>query len=558
MRAFFEPYHVRIDAVPGEPDLARNGIPCVFDGWPDSPTYRFERGQESHPDKSTCISPGVPNVLAFDGLAIQPVSLPVEAREPERRPWVLESYVAAAQKQVVEADAALATAKQSLQTLSESSPVAVADAQASLHVAELKAAAARAELRSVECRAAASRAVWANADDTANDAQLDERERAVAAEAVKAERQAAVTNTAHLVAELESKLRSASGDSKASLEKELATAKESLAKAGRVAASTITPSDQFSRFTGAKWTPTRFLSSERDDPQVNFPTYSTGRRTALAVWITDRRNPLTARVAVNHIWARHMGTPLVATMFDFGRKATPPSHPELLDWLASELIDSGWDMKHLHRLILMSSTYRMSSSTAGMAANIAKDADNLGLWRRTPVRLEAQAVRDSLLSLAGTLDCSLGGPSILPSAQDKSTRRSIYFFHSNNDRNLFLTTFDDAPVNECYRRDQSIVPQQALALSNSRLVHDAAGKITERLSSRSAHESAQGSDRRFIERAFYVILGIRANEDEIRASLEALNEWREQLHPDRNRAADPAHVNLVWALLNHSDFVTVR
>jgi hypothetical protein len=558
MRAFFEPYHVRIDAVPGEPDLARNGIPCVFDGWPDSPTYRFERGQESHPDKSTCISPGVPSVLAFDRLAIQPVSLPVEAREPDRRPWVLESYVAAAQKQVVEADAALAAAKQSLQRLSDSSPVAVADAQASLRVAELQAAAARAELRSVECRAAATRAVWANTDDRTHDAQLDERERAAAAEAVQAECQAAVTNTAHLVAELEFKSSSASGDSKASLEKELAAAKESLAKAEKLATSTMSPGDQFSRFTGAKWTPTRFLSSERDDPQVNFPAYSTGRRTALAAWIADRRNPLTARVAVNHIWARHVGTPLVATMFDFGRKATPPSHPELLDWLASELIDSGWDMKHLHRLIVMSSTYRMSSSTAGMAANIVKDADNLGLWRRAPVRLEAQAVRDSLLSLAGTLDCSLGGPSILPSAQDESTRRSIYFFHSNNDRNRFLTTFDDAPVNECYRRDQSIVPQQALALSNSRLVHDAAGKIAERLSSGGAHESDQGSDRRFIERAFYVVLGIRANEDEIRASLEALNEWREQPLPDHDRAADPAQVNLVWALLNHSDFVTVR
>ena len=91
------------------------------------------------------------------------------------------------------------------------------------------------------------------------------------------------------------------------------------------------------------------FDSTSDDPAVEFPAQSTGRRTALAEWITDRRNPLTARVAVNHIWTRHMGTPLVATVFDFGRKGSPPTHPELLDWLAAELIDSGWDMKHLHR-----------------------------------------------------------------------------------------------------------------------------------------------------------------------------------------------------------------
>jgi hypothetical protein len=253
-----------------------------------------------------------------------------------------------------------------------------------------------------------------------------------------------------------------------------------------------------------------------------------------------------------------MGTPLVATMFDFGRKGTPPSHPELLDWLACELIDSGWDMKYLHRLIVMSSTYRMSSSTAGMAANIAKDPDNLALWRRTGMRLEAQAVRDSLLSLAGTLDLTLGGTPVLPPDQAASTRRSLYFFHSNNERNLFLSTFDDASVKECYRRDQSIVPQQALALSNSRLVHDAAAIIAERLSCGTAQSSAPRNDREFIDRAFYALLGIRADDDEVRASVQALAAWRELSKSDEVAPVDRARLNLVWALLNHNDFITVR
>ena len=134
-------------------------------------------------------------------------------------------------------------------------------------------------------------------------------------------------------------------------------------------------------------------------------------------------------------------------------------------------------MKHLHSLIVNSAAYRMSSTMAGGEAAAAKDPENLYWWRRVPIRLESQLVRDSLLSLAGTLDPTMGGPPVLPAMQATSTRRSLYFFHSNNERNLFLTTFDDALVKDCYRREQSIVPQQALALTNSRLVLDASEQI---------------------------------------------------------------------------------
>jgi hypothetical protein len=232
-------------------------------------------------------------------------------------------------------------------------------------------------------------------------------------------------------------------------------------KANQIAQAPVKDTNTYTLLAGAKWTATRFLNSTADDPPVTFPRLSTGRRTALAKWIADRQNPLTARVAVNHIWTRHFGTPLVPTVFDFGRKGTPPPNPELLDWLASEFMDSGWSMKHLHRLIVASATYRMSSSLAGNEASAARDPDNAYLWRRNPIRLEAEVVRDSLLSLAGVLDPTMWGPPVPPDQQNDSRRRSVYFFHSNNERNLFLTTFDGAGVKECYRRDQSIVPQQA-------------------------------------------------------------------------------------------------
>ena len=139
-----------------------------------------------------------------------------------------------------------------------------------------------------------------------------------------------------------------------------------------------------------------------------------------------------------------MGTPLAPNVFDLGRNSPPPSNPELLDWLAAELIESGWDMKHLHRLIVTSATYRMSSETTGREADVAKDPDNVFWWRRNTIRLESEVIRDSVLSLAGTLDLTMGGPPVASDKQEDSRRRSIYFFHSNNERNLFLTTFDGA------------------------------------------------------------------------------------------------------------------
>jgi hypothetical protein len=275
----------------------------------------------------------------------------------------------------------------------------------------------------------------------------------------------------------------------------------------------------------------------------------------LADWITDPRHPLTARVAVNQIWMRHLGAPLVPTVFDFGRKGAAPTHPKLLDWLAAEFIEGGWSMKHLHRLIVTSATYRMSSSSAGGEAN--SDPENAYLWRRNPIRLEAEVVRDSILSFAAILDPRMGGPPVPPANQDSATRRSLYLFHSNNDRNLFLTTFDAPTVKECYRRDQSIVPQQALALTNSKFILDAAPRIAARLSNDPAN-SIQLDDTAFLRRAFLELLGIAPSEAELAACTQALKTWREQESRSENPKLGAARDHLVWALLNHNDFVTLR
>jgi hypothetical protein len=268
--------------------------------------------------------------------------------------------------------------------------------------------------------------------------------------------------------------------------------------------------------------------------------------------MSDPKNPLTALVAVNHVWARHFGTPLVATVFDFGRKGAAPTHPELLDWLAVELVENRWSFKHLHRLIVTSDAYRMTSSPVGADANRTADAGNRWYWRMNPVRMESQAVRDSLLHLAGELDLKQGGPSV-PAGEESSRRRSLYFVHSHNEHNKFLSLFDDASVLECYRRAESIVPQQALALSNSKLALTVSGKINERLHK----ELGEVGDAEYARTAFELVLGGSPTVAELKECEEALLGLREVLkgQPD---AGLRARRDLIHALLNHNDYITIR
>jgi hypothetical protein len=194
----------------------------------------------------------------------------------------------------------------------------------------------------------------------------------------------------------------------------------------------------------------------------------------------------------------------------------------------------------------------MGSSLKGAEAAVAADPDNALLWRREPIRLESQVVRDAALALAGTLDPAIGGPPVREAEQAGSRRRSLYFWHSEISRNVLLSTFDDPSVIECYRRDQSIVPQQALALSNAALVHDSAAAIAARI----ATGGTAADDAAFLDRAFTFVLHRPPSAEERQACLAAMEKWRAVEKPAG--AGDLAQVRAVWALLNHNDFVTLR
>jgi hypothetical protein len=461
-----------------------------------------------------------------------------------------EARSAAASEQPVESGAA----KDAANAGATKKPDDAALARADVDAAECAVTSAAAELSSIKSRADAMKAQWAVADDKSGSASLKEAERKSSNKAISAQRQAELTKALYEVADAKRRLLRAAPEQKAMIEMDLTKARESRNRAQKIVDTPIGKDDRYSTLVGAQSSPTRFLSTTEDDPTIHWSGKSTGRRKALAEWITYPRNPLTARVAVNHIWNRHMGTPLAANVFELGRNGPPPSNPELIDWLAAELIESGWDMKHLHRLIVSSATYRMSSDITGREAEAAKDPDNVYWWCRNPIRLEGEVIRDSVLSLAGTLDLTMGGPPVPPASEDESRRRSIYFFHSNNERNLFLTTFDGALVTECYRRTQSIVPQQALAMTNSQLVLDGSKPIAERIWKAISPSESEVDDAEFIRGAFLVLLGSSPSEAELRASLEAIQKWRQL----PNVANHEVRRYLVWSLMNHSDFVTLR
>lgn len=273
------------------------------------------------------------------------------------------------------------------------------------------------------------------------------------------------------------------------------------------------------------------------------PRTSTGRRLALAQWITERSNPLTARVAVNHVWQRHIGRSIVENMFDFGLRSPRPELADLLDWLAVDFMEHRWSLKHLHRQIVTSRAYRLASSTSAelAAANSVHDRDNRRLWKTPIRRLEAEAVRDSLLAVSGSLDLTRGGPDIDFKEGETVPRRSVYFRHAYEKQMTFLVLFDAASPNECYRRTDSIIPQQALALANSPLVRTQAEKLAVKLRA----ESMTAAD--FVQRAFETLLSRSPTHAEAALCQQYLQ-----------ASAANADANLIHTLFNHNDFVTLR
>ena len=248
------------------------------------------------------------------------------------------------------------------------------------------------------------------------------------------------------------------------------------------------------------------------------PSRFTGRRKELALWITRSDHPLTARVIVNRIWQWHFGRGIVATANDFGAMGTPPSHPRLLDWLATEIVARGWSIKSMHRLIMTSRTYRRSSAF-WTERHERLDPRNTLLWRMNRRRLEGEAVWDAIHSVAGTINLKMGGRPVMPPlvaeeltnksgwvvSADPSdhTRRGIYIIVRRNFRFPLFDTFD-APVNavSCAGREVSTVAPQALWLLNNRTAFGQATAFAARV----VREAAKDSRSR-IERAFGMALG---------------------------------------------------
>lgn len=433
-------------------------------------------------------------------------------------------------------------------------PLPLDQAQLTLTIAKKAHHAAQTHLASIEARAKADQAVHGHRQTVSagpsNDTTLDTQAmKSIALAASQSELALAVARADEAFSRAKLARLQAPADKVEDLEKKVASAKTTLEAAVKAME---TPKESHTPIPGAKKTQEDYQNRNADKP---FPASSSGRRTAFAKWLTDPRNPLPARVAVNHIWTRHMGKPLVPTVFDFGRNGAPPTHPALLDWLASELVEQNWSMKHLHRMIVLSETYRLSSSSADVNdATLTADPDNRFYWRMNPLRMESQVVRDSLLSLAGDLDLSMGGPSIAIN-DETSRRRSLYFVHSHNDHQKFLSTFDDASVLDCYRRAESIVPQQALALENSEFVTTMASKISQRLED-SRPDITDGD---FIRAAYSTILAVEPTSDEQATMSEILNRLTE-LARGKNRPNPQAiaRATVVQTLINLNDFITIR
>jgi hypothetical protein len=303
---------------------------------------------------------------------------------------------------------------------------------------------------------------------------------------------------------------------------------------------------------------------------------SNGLRRQLADWIASSRNPLTARVIVNRLWQHHFGDGLVRSSDNFGFMGDRPTHPELLDWLAGELIRSGWSLKHMHRLILTSATWQQASVHPRQNDYAQIDALNQWLWRANRRRLDAEALRDAMLLASGELDLRAGGPGFVPtvsqealeglskkdaawspSPESEQRRRSLYMFVQRSLLPPMMTAFDLCDSTQpCARRDVTIVAPQALTLLNNSFIHDRAAALA-----RTALQSG-GSDAAITELWRSVLkreptdaertLAARHLADQQRRLTSAASESASVADAPRDAAA-----SLALVLLNSNEFAFV-
>jgi hypothetical protein len=303
---------------------------------------------------------------------------------------------------------------------------------------------------------------------------------------------------------------------------------------------------------------------ETTGPIPLMPT--TGRRTALAQWLTDPKNPLTPRVMANRVWQYHFGRGLAATPSDFGTRGYKPTHPELLDWLASEFVANKWSVKHLHRAILNSAAYRQSATRTPEASE--RDPENLLLSHFTRRRLNADEIRDSVLQASGALNLKMGGrPVVSPLTKEELenltqrpddawvvmadtseyNRRSVYLIQKRTFRLPMMEVFD-APESmlTCPRRESSTTAPQSLTLFNGSLSLEQSRLLGRELAAR------HSEDAEVVRAAWRRALARLPDADEVRKASAFLAEQRKA-----NASREFAAAELVRALLNSNEFLYV-
>ncbi len=267
------------------------------------------------------------------------------------------------------------------------------------------------------------------------------------------------------------------------------------------------------------------------DRYRQYPTRGYG--TTLARWIASPENPLTARVMVNRIWQQHFGYGIVRTPSDFGKNGEKPTHPELLDWLAVDFVESGWDIKAMHRKMLLSSAFRQAAENPSLK-DAAADADNRLLSRFQRRRIEAEAIRDGILFVSGRLNREMGGPSVFPplpadlvdfarygrtgglmwepnERDEDARRRSVYIYQRRSLPLPMMAAFDAIVFSEsCERRSSTTTPLQALAMMNGSLMHEEAAHLARRVRDEAGEKRTDQ-----IRRVFEIVLNRPATPAEL-------------------------------------------
>lgn len=311
----------------------------------------------------------------------------------------------------------------------------------------------------------------------------------------------------------------------------------------------------------------------RDFPQVMrtgnappiFAKHQSGRL-ELAQWMASTQHPLTARVFVNRLWRWHFGRGLVASTENFGQLGDRPSHPELLDYLARQFMESGWSIKEMHKLILMSSTYRMQSSNPDEATCAALDPENVMLWKFRMQRLDAEQIRDAVLAVAGRLDDSIGGKTVplrnrqfvfnhtsVDHTRYESLRRAVYLPVIRNNLYTLFEQFDfPDPTMPTGNRNATVVAPQALLMMNDDLVLDSAREFA-----RQVIQHSNAAERR-VELAYQTALGRKPSSSELEKALAFVNRSKATLNSQGDEAEQSDWAMFCHSLLASNEFIYIR